>query len=370
MSVTLGSGFAPYLLNHIKTVSADATPQYKLDPQGFINLLQSQTKPQILRLDTNGGHKKTVQIRYKQRWTKDFTDTTKSCDVTNVGTRAETSVELASTRQFAIHIEDETIAQYEEDASKMINLGNPATGIMNELLEEITIAANAILEGVNEDLSTLAVSAIGKNRVTGSVNTQSVNFTLDTNSTPLTAGLTKILSDYKINGGSGVPQLWGSGLMYNFMLQQASKSPDQSGFDTRVLANGMAFYHDLGASSVLGSNQFVAYQPNSVQMVEYLEYTGFKAGAKPGASFFGTFALPMVSGSEVLPVLFDLQLKYNDCQTTLTDAYYGTTLTLEKGYNLIISKQSGLFTIPSGAYRATDALTGNRGSLRFTATNS
>jgi len=67
----------------------------------------------------------------------------------------------------------------------------------------------------------------------------------------------------------------------------------------------------------------------------------------------------------VLPILFDVQLRYNDCATVFTDAYYGTQTTLQKGYNLIISKTSGLFTIPKDAYRGTDRLVGNRGTLLY-----
>ena len=369
MAVTLGSGFAPYLLQHIKTIAGESTPQYKLDTYGFLNLLNSQSKPEILRLDTPKGHKKTAQVRYKQRWTKDFTDTSKSCDVTNVGTRKEASVELSSTRQFALHIPDETIAKYEEDASRTVMLGNPGTGIMNELLEEIVLAASALLDGVNSDLLTTAVTKIGKNRVTGSTASKTVNFPLDTTNLPLASGLTEILSDYKRNNGSGRPQIVGNGLFNSFAEQQSSKSADQSGFDTRVMFNGVTWYYDNETISALGANQIIVYEPNAIQIVEYLEYTGFKAGAKPGSSVFGVLALPMQSGSEIIPVNFDFQLKYNDCATELTDAYYGTTLTLEKGYNLIISKQCGLFTIPDDAFRGTDVLNGNRGSYRYTITN-
>lgn len=360
----------PYVLKHIKTVAGDATPQYKLEVPGFLNLLQSQSKPEILRLDTAGGHKKTAQIRYKQRWTKAHTDTSKSCDQTNVGVRLETSVDLSSTRQFAIHIADETIARYEEEASRSIAVGRPATGVMNEMLEEIIIASSAILDGVNDDLATIAVSNFGRNRRTGNNSTSSINIPLATTNLPLDNGLTQILADYKNNGGRGTPQVWGSGLFYNFLLQQPSKSADNSGFDTSVMAAGVKFYHDLSAASILGTNQIGVYEPNAIQIVEYMEYTGFKAGTKPGASIFGVLTLPMMSNGEVLPVDFDFQLKYNDCQTTMTDAYYGTTLTLEKGFNLIISKQCGLFTIPDSAFRINDELYGNRGSYRYTITNS
>lgn len=369
MAVTLGQGFAPYLLQHMKSVAMDATPQYKLEVPGFLNLIQSNDKPEILRLDTAGGHKKTAQVRYKQRWNKVHTDTSKSCDYTNVGTRLEAPVELSSVRQFAIHLSDETVAKYEEAASKSVAVGKPAVGVMNELYEEIILASSAILDGVNDDLATIAVSAIGRNRRTGSAAAATINLALNGTQNDLTTGLTQILADYKINGGMGTPKVWGSGLMYNFMLQQASKSADQAGFDTSVMAAGLNFFHDLSAPSILGSNQIVVYEKNAVQIVEYLEYTGFKAGAKPGASSFGVLTLPAISNGEILPVDFDFQLKYNDCETVLTDAYYGTQLTLPKGFNLIISKQSGLFTIPDNAYRATDEMNGNRGSLRYTITN-
>jgi len=370
MSVTLGQGFRPYLLRAANSIFGDAAyPGYKLDPQGFLNLLQSQNKPQVLTLNNAAGHRNTVQVSYKQRFTKDFTDTSKSCDVTSVLARQEASVDLSSTRQIAIYLADETVAQFEDEASRTVAVGQPAGEIAAELLDNILHAANAILQGVNDDLLTLAVAAIGKNRVTGSAASKTVNFPLNTTNLPLNAGMNEILSDYKINGGKGRPQIIGSGLLHNFMLMQGAKSFDQSGLDTKIQAAGADFYHDLSAANILGSNQVITYEPNAVLIVEYMEYTGFKAGVKPGASVFGTIALPMAVGMEVVPVMFDWQLKYSDCPVSLTDQYYGTTLNLQKGYNFILSKQCGLFTIPADAYRGTDPLSGNRGSLRYTITN-
>jgi len=371
MAITVDQGFRPYLLKHIaETVGNPATPQYKIEPVGFLNLLLSQKRPEFLRLNTAGGHRNTVQIKYKQRFNKSHTDTSKSCDVTLQSAYNEAAVELSSTRQFAIHIEDETIANYMDEASKTVAIGQPASQIMNELLEDIMLGASAICEGVNDDLLTTAEAAIGVNRVNGLATAKALNIPLNTTNLPLNAGLTEIISDYKINGFSGRPQIVGSGLMYNFMLQQASKSFDQSGFDTKVQAGGVDFYHDLAAASIVGSNEVIVYEKDAVQLVEYLEYTGFKAGYPGmGDSIFGTLTLP-IAGSENMPVKFDWQLKYNSCQTTMTDAYSGGELVLEKGYNFILTKRSGLFVIPSDAYRAGDVLEGNRGSLRYAVTNS
>lgn len=369
MALNLGIGFAPYFLASISSIAKENTPETKLEDFGFLNLLQSQSgKAEVSLNAEKAGHKRSVRVKKMQRLTKDFTDTTLSCDNTNVIPYSESDVDINVTRQVAIHLTDENVAQYQEEASRVIGVGNPTTSILMGLYDRVKVATNAIMQGVNDDLLTLAVAQVGVNRRTGSNAAATINLNLATTTNPLSDGETQMLADFRINGGIGRPQIVGSGLFYNYVLQQAFKTGFQSnGIDTRIAAASVDFYHDLAASSIAGTNQVLVYQPNSLQLVEYMAYEGFKAGQKPGASSFFTMLLP-VSGQNK-PVAFDVQLRYNDCQTTMTDAYYGTTLTLEKGYNIIISKQCGLWTIPTGAYRATDVLNGNRGSLRYTITN-
>lgn len=369
MALSLGQGFAPYFLASISAIAKENTPQTKLEPFGFLNLLQSQSgKAEVTLNASKAGHKRSVRVKKMQRLTKDFTDTTLSCDNTNVIPYSESDVDINVTRQIAIHLTDEEVAQYQEEASNIIGVGNPSTSILMALYERVLVSANAILQGVNDDLLTLAVAQIGVNRRTGSNAASTINLALATTTNPLADGETQMLADFKNNGGMGRPQIIGSGLFYNYVLNQAFKTGFASnGIDTRIAAASVDFYHDLAAPTILGSNQVIAYSPDSVQMVEYMAYKGFKAGVKPGASTFFTMLLP-VSGQNK-PVEFDVQLKYNDCAETFTDAYYGTESTLEKGWNIIISKQCGLWTIPTGAYRATDVLNGNRGSLRYTITN-
>ena len=154
MAVNMTSGFRPSILHHLQDIAKGATPQLKLDPHGFLAMLYKFRKPQLLGLNNEAGHKKTMRVKYLQRFTKDFTDTSKSCDQTNQMAYTENNVELSSTRQLAIHIPDETIAQYEDDASRTVMMGQPATDIMNELMEQIIAGTNAIMDGVNDDLLT------------------------------------------------------------------------------------------------------------------------------------------------------------------------------------------------------------------------
>jgi hypothetical protein len=167
MALSLGQGFAPYLLSNLAAITGDNTPQFRLEPLGMINLLQSNSKPEVLRLNTATGHKKSVQIKAKQRFNKSQTQTSKNCDNTNTPSFYEAPVDLSSVRQLAFYVADETIAKYMDDATRTVAVGQPATPLMSEFVEDIMSAASAILEGVNDDVFTLMVAAIGKNRVTG-----------------------------------------------------------------------------------------------------------------------------------------------------------------------------------------------------------
>lgn len=368
------NGFCPNILQHILQITEGATPSRKLEPEGFLCMLLNQTgRDDVTLNEGNTGHRRSVQVKYKQRFTVDMTDTAKSCDQTQLDPWQEVPVELSSTRQGSIFLEDETLARYCTEMSSTIAAGQPASKFSQDLFGSIMNMADALLQGVTQDLQTTAAAAIGINRRVGNNAATALNLTLDTNSAPLADGHTQLLSDYKQNQALGRPQVVGSGLYHNFAIQQAAKTaPNQSGLDTKVQFGGVDFYFDPNFANSFGANQIVAYEPDAIQLVEYMEYTGFKAGDFPGQSSFFTMALPSRFGpgqDDICPIMFDAQLRYVDCPEGSTDAYYGTALTLQKGWQIILSKQSGLFTIPFGAYRGTDVLSQNRGSYRYTLTN-
>ena len=366
-----GLGFADSLTKHIFKITAENTPQFKLNWQGHFNLLKHNKNADVVKLNDQAypGHRRTVIIKARQRFNVGHTDTTPSCDNVNVPVYFERNVNLSNFRQIALFIDDETIARYPSEASANATLGTPSTPLMDEFMLMIKESADALLSGVNQDLATLMAAAIGVNQRSGNNAAQNINLVLNTTNNPLAQGLTQVLTDYQLNESSGRPMMVGTGLIHNFMLQQKSKSPDQSGINTPIMANDFDFFQDPFAATSLGANEAIVYEPEAVQLVEYMKYKGFKGGDKQ-TSFFFTFMLPMQVSERVEMVEFDAQLKYYDCPTTLTDAYYGsgTTITVDKGWSLIISKDYGLFTIDQ-AYRATDRLTGNRGSYRYNFTN-
>ena len=364
-----GLGFADSLTKHIAKITAENTPQFKLNWQGYLNMLMSNQNAKVVRLNdpNNEGHRRTVIIKQRQRFNVAHTDTTRSCDQTNVPVYSERTVALGIYRQIGLHIEDETIALYPAEASAASGVGTPSTSLMNEFLLAIKESADALLSGINQDLWVTQAAGIGVNQRTGNNATSVVNLALNTTNNALAQGLTQVLTDYQLNESTGTPKMVGTGLIHSHMLQQFAKSSDQSGISTPILANSFEFFQDPHVATALGANQALVLEPEAAQIVEYMNFKGFKGGQK-GSDFFFTFFLPMQLSDRVRMVEFDAQLIYRPCPTTETDAYYGTTTTVDKGWTLIISKELGLHLIDQ-AYRATDRLTGNRGTYRYTFTN-
>lgn len=366
----MANGLAPYLLNDLKTTASSSYPGSKVDLKGFLGMLVSGPGANPVQTSTLAGNKKEVRFWYRQRNTAAQTKTSASCDNVLTPARLETTVSVANTRQIAFHLTDELVAQYtEEAAQRAANPGIPFSGgATNEIMDIIYSGCNAILTGINKDL--MGLMTWGKNRVTG-VNTSTTVNIAQTIGMNLGAGIPKLMGDYKLNMLNGTPNVVGAGLFYNYMLTQPFKSTDSSGYNTQIATGMMNFFPDQDFNDTVGSNQIGIFEPGSIQLVEYLEYTGFKAGVKPGDSEFGVLVLPATdTAGNIIPVKVDFQLRYLSCPTTLTDAYSGSSSTYQKGWSLIMKKQFGLFQLPSDSYRQEDGNYGVNGSLRYTITNS
>jgi hypothetical protein len=102
--------------------------------------------------------------------------------------------------------------------------------------------------------------------------------------------------------------------------------------------------------------------------VDYQKYVGAFAGMKGGSLFF-TLPVPVqLANVKFSTLVFDAQMKYNDCPTE--DA--------GRGYVLQLSKYYGLWNAPSDMFRASvtdgeittpgDRLSGFNGSLHYIGT--
>lgn len=372
--MTFGQGWQPYLLKSVEQiVQRDQVPYLKIDDYGFLNMLQSQQKPrEVVTLNRPGseGQVNTVQFKYLQRALRQAVMNTDNCTQTNQTLWREGSITTSMFSAYALYIPDERMAHYQNDAVNVVMKGQPAAPLTFEFIEELSAAANAIYADMNANLSTKAYANIGYNRLTGNANSVSINISKDTTDLPLDDGITKILQQYRENSGYGKPWVVGSGYAHAYFLQQIAKSTAQNGLNTRIEAAQMDFYYDSEASALLGTNQVVVGQPNVMQLIESFQFKGFRAGYK-GTSYFFTMMLPVqVTPNRVEMVEFDAQLKYYDCPgNTFTDYYYGTPVTVNRGWNIVLSKAYDLFYLPQDSYSAADPLYRNNGTLRYTFTN-
>lgn len=365
------NGLAKPLLLDLANIAGSAYPGYKIDAHGFVGMALVNGSTSQIRITNEPGTKRQVDIRYKKRYTKAQTDTALSCDAVLTPSWQEGTVSVNNIRQIAIHLDDETVAQYMADASARVNIpgATPGASVIQELVTDINHAANAIFDGVNDDL--LGLLSWGVNRTTGVATSTTLNISKDVNVQELNDGINRLLADYRKNNLTGRPQVVGSGLFANWAIGQAMKSgADAFGFDTRLALSAMDFYHDQDFDQIVGSNQIGVFEPGAVHMVEYNRYTGFKAG-EMGTSTFFQVPVPFIDpvNNIVRPIMLDAQLKYADCPATYTDAYTGGSVSLDKGWNLILSKTFGLYQIPSDSYRMEDSQFGVNGALRYTVTN-
>lgn len=375
----MANGFCPSILAQLSDIAQCNTPAFKVTPAGFLQkLLEDKPSLQLLTLTNGNGHQKDVRYKYKKRIVPSQTSTEDNCDISYIPAWLEAALATTNFRKIAFFIDDAQMAQYCDDASRTVMVGQPATALMNEFMTDLMNSVNGLVGSINNDLLTLQAIKFGVNVATGTNAAQTVNIPKDATQYDLSSGITKILADASENEFCGQIDIVGSGIFNNFNIQQLVSCCNAGGVDMSKFA-GFRFYHDLYAKNAWGTNQVGVFSQGSVGMIDIIRYQGFRAGNK-GVSQFFTLPLPVLcpncnGGYDALEI--DAQLKYFDCPQDISSDCDGE-VPIERGYALILSKTFGLFNIPADAYQneaiygdcGTDRLIGNNGTLRYTITNS
>lgn len=369
-------GYAPYLLQHLKVVAAENAPETKITPTGTLKMLL-ENPPQIgldewqkLQLTNSAGNVRSVTLKYYKRNSPADISETDDCNNDALPAYSEMSLQAPWFAKTSFYINDLDIAKYEADAAKTVMLGQPATEFMQEHLTALMTKVNGIVGAINAKLVKNIV--FGKNIVTGLSTATTLNIPLTTTTNDLTQGLGKLLADCEANEFTGQPLISGAGLFNTLMKQKGFTSFNQAGIDNATALQELKWYYDNYAnasSNAFGTNGIGVFSKGSIGFVDYNKYIGFQA-RRIGISLFFQMKLPVMAAQNdgtVDYMTFDCQLRGIDCPTEIPGAY--STTTVNRGYQLIISKNYGLFQIPSDAYTAGDVLTGNNGALLYTITN-
>lgn len=366
-------GFCPALLMHMKFVAGENAPETKVTPSGFLAALleegvQAQPVGDPFSLANAAGHIKDLRLKYYTRTVPGQMKTSDTCDIDLIPAYDEITIDSTDVVKFAVHLDDATVARYCDEASRSVAVGGAPTPFMQEQLAVIMSSMNGFIGKIDQTL--LGDVVWGVNQVSGNNNAVTVNFNDDVTVNLVTEGWTKILQDFAMNEGYGTPIVVGSGISNAFRHQLLAGVTNMAQVNNNALYSLLNYYHDIHAATSWGANQFGVFQRGSLGLVQLDEYVGFRAGVKGTSTFFNA-AIPMaLPGAGDIPRMLniDFQFKYNDCPTEETVGYSAETI--GRGYTLIMKKNFALWQIPSDAYQASDRLTGNNGSLRYTATNS
>lgn len=363
-------GYAPYILEDISAALKSPKNSWKVDLQGFAQMLYTGNGASPIRVtaeDTGG--KREHRYTYKQRATVAQTDTAYSCEQVLTPARKEITVSTPNTRQIAWYIPDSLLTNYQGIyANRGANLGGKV--VSEELMDIVFSSANALLQGVNSDLQTLIAWGNNSTATAPKNAAQTINLPQATSTMVLGNGISKIMTDFKRNGLVGRPNFVGLGLGFEYAsFTRMSSAATDNGFDNRIATAMYDFYADQTWESNTATNQIGVFEPGSIQAVEYLE-TDFRKGQLANSFFFQVVLPTMDSQGNAVPVRFDAQLKEIDCPVTLNDAYTGDPGTYTRGTQLIMWKNFGLFQTPTDNFRNDDRQAGVTGALRYTLTNS
>lgn len=365
-------GFCPALLMHMKYVTGRNTPETKITPAGFTKMLLQdgvQTTPMgdPYTLNNSLGHTKDLRLKYYKRSTTAIVSDEDNCDIDVVPVYSEMTIDSVDTAKIGIHIDNETIAKYCDEASRSVAVNGAPTPFMEEFMAAMLSQMPGMVAKINQDL--MAAVTWGTNVVTGNNTAVTVNFNDDNTSNLFSEGYTKILNDYQINEGMDTPLLVGNGNINAAMIQAGI--PDLTRYspvNNAAAAGQFKYYFDINSATSWGANQFGIFMPGTVGLVQLNEFTGFRRMVSP---LLYQFSMPMPLGLDRngAPVImnFDITFKYVDCPVDQTIQYQDVTL--KRGWNLLIKKDYALWQLPSDAYQASDRLTGVNGALRYAASN-
>ncbi len=359
----MANGFCPALMQ-------DLTNWYpvteKVTEIGATLLAYDAPRPELLQGSmSDNGHYKSATVRYMPRGVISQAHSTIDCSVDQTPAFKETTVSFNQAVSMGLYFATDTIRQYCADASRTVMVGAAPTEMMISVRNAILTKMNAVYQLMDQKVAQAIIAAAPA--------TSTINISLAADTLDLDAGIAEMLGVLEDAEFCGMPQLvGGSNLFRNFtnIRQRRALFPNTGGFQAD-LNQDYDFYYDRKMRTLLATNDILAIDRGSVAILENIRNVGSFAG-QLGTSFFGTMVDPRVQckiGNKLQDIVWDIQIKEIDCATTLTDAYNGGTVSVDRGYAVFISKSFAVWTTPNTVNDGADVNAGFNGIKRFTITN-
>jgi len=256
----------------------------------------------IIRQANNDGtgHSKDVRIVYKQRLTAEDTEVTKSCDFGAPLPYLEMPFNVSMFRSVSFSMTEEQLRVYcaaysdlvaitgSSDPNQIVQRANGigraggALSVVREMYNDFQLAANALIQAMNQDLIDSIAGSFGAwYGQGGTVNAQNFEVEDAASGSIVPKGLFQMKQLYMNSGFNGAPIIVGGtgSLQRVWMNDSRYFGQAANGLDYSTVRNntGIAeFYFDPNiSSSVLGSeNSAIVFAPGSLVYTPFLQYVG------------------------------------------------------------------------------------------------
>jgi len=355
------TGIANALLVNISQIAGINDPQYKISPVGALKMvLENNAVKDVTNLaGLQAGQDKVIKVRAMQRGLESAVSEVDDCETSITPAFIEHEVTKTLFSKIGIFLSDPLLRTFEaQAAANAVTVAAGGAAIPTVLYELILTNAQALLQSIDRKVVTAINAGWGVNAVTGDAAAQTINLA----STPTSDdGMVKVMLDADANEVTGELMILGSGIVRGFeALDKLKTGTDEGGFG----ALGLRVYNDPKTASIFGANQFAVIQKGSVGFVDWQKYAGTYGGMK-GSSLFFTIPVPaMLANGELTTIVFDAQLKYQDCPIIDTD---NVTVLAPRGWILELSKSFGVYVAPATMYAVGDPLRGVNGIFRYVA---
>lgn len=360
----MANGFCPNLLYHINEIAGENAPGRKMHVAGFLAALFCCQNSSVSPLNDpfEAGHTRGLAVKYRRRPVLTDVQSEDNCDINTQPGYLEWNIPTLLHRQTSFHIADSLIAQYCIDASNMRQTGAPPTPVMQEVYDLIVEHANILMRAINVALVTAQATDFGENVTTGSSGGKFINIPRNGNDYVLDNGIVEMMTDIIENEICGEPCIVGGGTYLAYDQARALSCCNAAGLD--LSRTGVPrFFFDKDTQTIWGTDSIGVFAPGSVKFISRNKFQRSFAGPK-GTSFFTTLPMPVsefgCAEDCLRDLLLDMQLRYNDCP-----ADDGNGGTIDRGWQVILSKDFALWTQPDNAFSAGDPLEGTNGTLKY-----
>lgn len=371
----MANGYCPALLRHINDVAEGNAPGKKAHTSGFLRMLfccQNSSVSPVNDGNQASGHVTGLTVKYRQRPTASHVDDEDNCEINRIPAYSEWNIPNLLFRKTSFFLSDDEIQKYCDDASRTASIGAPATGFMKEHYDLFIEHVNILMSQINSALVSLMSTQWGDNVTIGSNAGKVININRSGADLTLNDGIVELLNDLRENEICDDVCVVGGGIIAAYDMVKAAQGLTQAGFDQSRLSLPSVFF-DKATQSLWGQDAFGVFAKGSVKFIGRNRYAGNFGGAK-GNSIFMTVPFPVEQFSGCTDFLeclrdlrFDVQMRYIDCPTEID--VNGVPTTVNRGWQVIISKHFNMWVQPTNAYAATDPLENTNGTMLYYATN-